>query len=103
VKFRVLKSAARRIEEIYEYTLDTWGKRQADKYLDGLFRRFGEIAERKVVWKLIPAKYGVKGYYCRFEQHYIFWRELTDGHVGIAAILHAKMHHLEHLSADFGD
>jgi toxin ParE1/3/4 len=101
VKYRVLRSAARRIEEIYHYTSETWGQRQAKTYIDGLFRCFDSIAQHNVVWKLIPAKYGVEGYYCRFEKHCIFWKELPSGHIGIAAILHDKMDHIHLLTDDF--
>ncbi|MFN9355513.1 MAG: type II toxin-antitoxin system RelE/ParE family toxin [Alphaproteobacteria bacterium] len=88
--------------DIYEYTTRKWGQKQADKYLDGLFRVFERIPERKVPWRPIPEEFEVKGYCYRYRPHYIYWRRFPDGHVGITAILHASMMHGERLATAFG-
>jgi len=98
--FRVQKRAGRRLNEIYVYTRDNWGKEQAALYIRGLFERFDEIAARKIPWRPIPAEFGVEGFYCRHEHHYIYWRVLSDGAVGIVTVLHERMHQLDRFRED---
>lgn len=38
------------------------------------------------------AEFGVDGFYCRQEHHYIYWRLLSDGVVGIVTVFHERMH-----------
>lgn len=52
------------------------------------------------MWRAIPAEFGVDGYYCRFEHHYIYWRILPDGAVGIVTILHERMHQMDRFRDD---
>jgi len=90
-KLRVRRAAARQIDEIYRYARERWGEAQATNYIEGLFRRFDEIADRRTPWRQIPAHYEVVGYYARYEHHLIFWREMADGAIGVALILHERM------------
>ncbi|TNE34256.1 MAG: type II toxin-antitoxin system RelE/ParE family toxin [Alphaproteobacteria bacterium] len=98
--FRVQDRAGRRLDEIYVYTRDNWGEEQAARYIRGLFERFDEIAARKVPWRPVPAEFGVDGFYCRYEHHYIYWRVLSDGTVGIVTVLHERMHQLDRFRED---
>lgn len=98
--FRVQDRAGRRLDEIYVYTRDRWGDEQAARYIQGMFERFAEIASRTIPWRAIPAEFGVDGYFCRFEHHYIYWRQLPDGAVGIVTVLHERMHQLERFRDD---
>lgn len=98
--FRIQDRASHRLDDIYVYTRDTWGEAQATRYIRGLFERFGEIAAQKVPWRPIPAEFGVDGFYARYEHHYIYWRVLSDGAVGIVAVLHERMHQLERFHED---
>ena len=71
----------------------------------GLFEQFDAIAERRIPWRKIPAELGVTGYVCRYEKHYIYWKLLDDGGVGIVTILHEHMHQIEmfgeHLPSEY--
>lgn len=98
--FEVLKAASRRLEDIYLYTEDVWGEAQAEHYIQGLFARFEAIAERRVQWRALPAAFGIDGYVARYAHHYIYWRALADGTVGIITVLHERMHQLERLQDD---
>jgi toxin ParE1/3/4 len=100
--FRVQVAADHRLDEIYAYTRDTWGAAQAERYLRGLFERFEAIAARRFAWRAIPAEFGVQGYVCRYERHFIYWRVLGDGAVGIVTILHERMHRIDHFREDLG-
>jgi toxin ParE1/3/4 len=100
--FRVQARAGHRIDEIYRYTQETWGEAQAEAYIRGLFQRFEAIAARRFPWRPIPAEFGVDGYVCRYERHFIYWKLLGDGAVGIVTVLHERMHRIERLQEDFG-
>ena len=57
--FLVQRAASFRLDDIYRYTKDQWGKPQADRYLNGLFEHFQSIADQTAVSKLIPAIFEV--------------------------------------------
>jgi toxin ParE1/3/4 len=98
--FRILRGADHRLDEIYTYTRDYWSDAQAERYLRGLFERFEAIAARRVVWRPIPAEFGVDGFFCRYERHFIYWRVLADGAVGIVTVLHERMHQIDRFRGD---
>ena len=52
-------AASARLEEIYRYSIEQFGPAQADKYLDGAFALFEDIAEKRVPWRRIPGEFGV--------------------------------------------
>jgi toxin ParE1/3/4 len=99
--YRVQHAAANRLDEIYVYTRDHWGEEQAARYLEGLFARFAAIANREFPWRAVPATFEVDGYVCRYERHFIYWKVLSDGDVGIVTILHERMHQLDRFMDDF--
>lgn len=100
---RVQAAASHRLDGIYRYSRDRWGVDQADRCITGLFAAFGKIASHGVLSKPIPAAFGVDGYYFRFERHYVYWRWLTNGDIGIVTILHERMHQMSRFREDFGD
>ncbi len=98
--YRVQDRAGHRLDEIYVYSRDTWGEEQAARYIRELFEQFEAIASRKFPWRAIPAEFGVDGFYYRHGQHYIYWRLLSDGTVGIVTILHERMHQPDRFRED---
>lgn len=100
--FRVSSGAGHRLDEIYDYTRRTWGDAQADAYIRGLFGKFKAIAAREIPWTAIPAEFGIDGYLCRHEKHFIYWKLLAGGKVGIVTVLHERMHQIERLKDDLG-
>src|SRR5437016_3193594 len=90
-------SADRRQDEIWDYTLRTWGEAQAEKYIHGLHAHLQKTAERKTPWRPLPKHLanpvGVthQAYVTRYEKHYLFFRELPGGAIGVMAILHEAM------------
>ena len=98
--FRVQDGAGHRLDQIYAYTRDVWGEAQAERYIRGLFERFEAIASRRLAWRPIPAEFGVDGYVCRYEKHFIYWKLLSDGDVGIVTVLRERMHQLDRLRED---
>ncbi|WP_135211342.1 type II toxin-antitoxin system RelE/ParE family toxin [Vitreimonas flagellata] len=93
--FRVQEAASHRLDEIYRYTRDRWGVEQADRYVTGLFAAVGQIDTHEILSKPIPAEFSVDGYFFRYERHFLYWRRLSDGDVGIVTILHERMHQMD--------
>lgn len=85
-------SANAAIDDLYAYTIDQWGEQQADKYLSGLFARFEAIVSNEVVWRPVPPEFDIEAWVTRYEHHYVYWKELEDGRIGIMAVLHERMH-----------
>ena len=100
--FRIQKAASLRLDEIYRYTFARWGKTQADQYIEGLFGSFGKIANRDMLSRPIPAEFGVSGYFYRYEKHFVYWKYLADGQIGIVTVLHERMHQMERFRDAFG-
>lgn len=99
--FRVSAVAGQRLDEIFAYTRETWGQDQAETYVRNLFACFERIASRHLVWRAIPAEFGVQGFYARCEHHYVYWRTLSDGAVGIVTVLHERMHQMSRFREDY--
>ncbi len=97
---RIQAVASHRLDEIYRYTRDRWGAEQADRYITGLFATFAGIETHEVVSRPVSAAFGVDGYVCRYESHFIYWRRLGNGDIGIVTILHARMHQIDRFRDD---
>ena len=89
---RVQERAAARIDEIYRYSHERWGEAQADAYVTGLFEAFEGIATSAVRSRPVPAEFGVDGYVFRYRKHFVYWKTLSDGAIGIVTVLHERMH-----------
>lgn len=99
---RVQEAASHRLDEIYRYTQERWGADQADRYITGLFDAFGKIETHRVMSKPVPAEFDVEGYFFRYERHFVYWRRLSNGDIGIVTILHQRMHQIDRFREDFG-
>jgi plasmid stabilization system protein ParE len=99
---RVQQAASHRLDDIYRYTRDRWGEAQADRYTAGLFDAFARLETHDVNSRPIPAAFGVDGYVFRYERHLVYWRRLSNGDIGIATVLHERMHQIGRLREDLG-
>ncbi len=99
---RIQEGASHRLDDIFRYTCDRWGDEQGDTYITGLFAAFEKIAAHGVVSKPIPAEFSLNGFFFRFERHFVYWRHLLNGDIGIVTILHERMHQISRFSEDFG-
>ena len=97
---RIQAAASHRLDDIYRHTRDRWGAEQAERYITGLFAAFDRIESRGVVSRPIPAEFGVDGFYFRHERHFVYWRRLSNGDVGIVTLLHERMHHIDRFRDD---
>ena len=99
---RVQHAAAYRLDEIFRNTRDRWGEQQAERYIEGLLAAFEQIDSHGVASRPIPAAFGVDGYVFRYQHHFVYWRRLEGGDIGIVTILHARMHQIDRFGEDFG-
>lgn len=99
--FLIQRAAGFRLDDIYRYTRDQWGKLQADRYLNGLFEHFQAIADQTAFSKPVPAVLEVDGFVSHYEHHYVYWKPLEKGKIGIVTVLHERMHQIERLKDDF--
>jgi plasmid stabilization system protein ParE len=98
---RIQEAASWRLDEIYRYTRERWGERQAERHITGLFEAFDRIESHGVASRPVPAEFGVQGFFFRYEHHFVYWRRLSNGDIGIVTILHERMHQIERLRDDF--
>ena len=101
--FRVQDAALHRIDEIYRYTRDRWGNDQAEVYITGLFNAFSGIETHEVLSLAIPAEFDVEGFFFRYERHFVYWKVLNNGGIGIVTVLHERMHQIDRFREDFGE
>lgn len=99
---RIQDAASHRLDEVYRYTRERWASEQADRYIIGLFTTFDRIETHGTMSRPIPAEFGIDGYVFRYERHFVYWRRLSNGDIGIVTILHERMHQLDRFREDFG-
>lgn len=97
---RVQRAAAVRIGEICRYSRERWGEAQAEAYITGLFEAFEGVATGAIVSRPVPAEFGVDGYVFRYRRHFVYWKTLGDGAIGIVTVLHERMHRAERFQED---
>jgi toxin ParE1/3/4 len=102
VAVRIQEAASHRLDEIYRYTRARWGEAQAERYIIGLFDSIGRIESHGTLSRPVPAAFGVDGYVFRHERHFVYWRRLANGDIGIVTILHERMHQIDRFRDDFG-
>lgn len=98
---RIQEAASWRLDEIYRYTRERWGEAQAERHITGLFDAFGRIESHAIASRPVPAEFGVQGFFFRYEHHFVYWRRLSSGDIGIVTIVHERMHQIERLRDDF--
>jgi len=87
-------SADKAQDDIWRYTSKTWGENQAEKYIKDLHHHLQLLSGKKKSWRSLPANLVVppdlkiEVYFSRYEHHYLFFRTLSAGKIGIMAILH---------------
>ena len=87
------------LQSIRAYTLENWGERQEQRYLDSLWEKFEEILADPQRWRsrndLFPG--------CQIaaqERHVILFR-IEGSVLQIVRILHGAMDHPRHIPSEF--
>lgn len=94
-EFSLRPKAIADLEGIWEYTVDTWGEEQAERYVRLINESFREIADNPSLGR--PCDAIRNGYRKRgVSRHVIFYRTI-DGGVDVVRILHERMDVDRHL------
>jgi plasmid stabilization system protein ParE len=84
-------------DKIWQDTVEKWGEQQAITYITGLHAHVKRLCEDAAIWRQLPQKLAVpvdikrKAYFSRYEHHYLFFRKLDNGDLGVMSILHERM------------
>jgi plasmid stabilization system protein ParE len=86
---KIFAAAESRLIEIWDYTFKTWGEDQADAYIRRLVGAIHALDAKRSRWRRVSDKTGL--WFFRHEHHFIFFRELSGGVVGVITVLHESM------------
>ncbi|SRR5579883_888395 len=97
----VLTVAAREdMRDIWQYTFQTWGRTQANRYARQLEHCFAQIASGSLAGRPLPDERTIRSVRC--EHHYVFF-EAEPTQVVILAVLHERMDLTAQLQSRLGD
>jgi toxin ParE1/3/4 len=82
------------LENIWNYTADTWSPEQADKYISEFVTAFAAIAAGERKGRLIPERAGYLKY--AVGSHLVFYRE-GEATIDVVRVLHQRMDVERHL------
>jgi len=87
--YRLTPSAKSDLIEIWNYTVETWGEKQAEKYLQDIEAKLNQLAANTELGRQRPE---IEPGYYSFPalKHTIFYLH-SDSHIDIIGILHGKM------------
>lgn len=84
-------------DKIWQDTADKWGEAQAITYIRGLHAHLQRLAENQLIWRKLPQRLAIpadvkrEAFFSRYEHHYLFFRVLSNGDLGVMSILHERM------------
>ena len=88
---RIFAPAEARLVEIWEYTLENWGEKQADGYVRALVEEIHSLDNKRHRWRPVPDETLRGVWFVRHEHHYVFFLELSGGNIGVITVLHENM------------
>lgn len=88
---KIYQAAKERILEIWDYTERMWGEDQADKYVRGLVEAVNAAQGKRHKWRHVMDEALSGVFIMRYQHHYLFFRELSDGTLGVISVLHENM------------
>ncbi len=96
-------TADSQLDAIWCYTDETWGEKQADAYIRGLYKHIEKLCSKQEVWRSLPftsTAISQKIYCSCYKKHILFFIVLSSGGIGIISILHERMDLLQRLQED---
>ena len=89
-EYKLTNKAVEDLSKIWDYTVEVWSEKQADKYYDGLIYDCQEIATNPELGKnydgISRQLLGIKA-----NRHIIFYRTPNENYVEITRILHERI------------
>ncbi len=83
-------------DDIWNYSVKTWGEKQAEINIRGLHSHFQKLADRQIIWRrlpnrlIVPADLDIEAYFSKYQSHFVFFRKLSADQIGIMSILHER-------------
>jgi toxin ParE1/3/4 len=87
----IFKAARARLIEVWAYSETTWGASQADKYVRGSVAAIERAQDKPGRWRPLRDKALPGIFYFRHEHHFVFFRRLSKGQIGVITVLHESM------------
>lgn len=91
MEVRILPAARERLIGIWQYTAEVWGEEQADAYIEGLVSEFNRLMSKRDLWRPVKDRRFKGIFYSNYRHHYLFFKTLGDGALGVITILHENM------------
>ena len=97
VSYRFYPRADAAQDKIWRDTVTKWNEQQAVTYITGLHRHLQRLCDDRALWRRLPQRLAVpvdikrEAYFSRYERHYVFFRVLDNGDLGVMSILHDRM------------
>jgi plasmid stabilization system protein ParE len=88
---KIYPVAKERLFDIWDYTERKWGEEQADKYVRELVAAIQGIKTKRHRWSSVMDETLLGVFFVRHQHHYVFFRELSTGDLGVISILHENM------------
>ncbi|AHF93205.1 plasmid stabilization protein [Opitutaceae bacterium TAV5] len=88
---KIYRAAQTRLLEIWNYTERIWGEKQADAYIRELVDAANLAGDERHRWRPLRERTLPGVFFVRHRHHYIFFRELSGGTLGVISILHENM------------
>jgi toxin ParE1/3/4 len=85
----ISKDADADLQNIYWYTYERWGEKQAELYINGLFLTFGTLAQFPEMGRT-RVELNTKIRSLAHKRHVIYYITM-DGQIGISRVLHGSM------------
>lgn len=103
MRHKIYPAARRRLIEIWRYTDEAWGEAQADAYVRGIHAAIEAAAGKPTSWRPVEHPQLRDIFFVRRGKHFIFFRQLRDGALGVVSILHERMKLPDRLTDDLND
>ncbi len=100
MKIVFASAALRRLDDIYDYTHDTWGQRQAETYINGLYETLESLDQTSPHLRPIPIEFELEGYFTTYMRHRIYLEFLSPQKIRVVSILHVQMDQAARLLED---
>ncbi len=84
---KIYAAAERSIREIWQYTYHAWGEQQADQYFNGLIDCIEQIPNDRTSWRNVAFEGFAGVWFVEYRYHNVYFRELTDGRLGVISVL----------------
>jgi len=95
IRYRLTPEADQDLVDIWQYTYETWGIKQANRYLDQMEKRFFDLANQPGLGKKCDKiRQGYR--YFHSGHHLIFYRQNKKKQIEIVRVLHERMDIKEH-------